>query len=354
MRKIALLALVLLSPSLRPASAQSVISARSGLVNFLEGVVFLDGQPLARKSGAFARMRDGSTLSTESGRAEVLLTPDTYLRIGENSGIRMISDNIADTQVELLAGSAILDSAKAPAGEFVRMVFRDTTIRILKPGHYRMDAEPPQLRVFAGEAEVARDGKTVKLDSSQLLPLDGSSVVKRFTEGSDGLLDLWSEERGELIASKMLSAGAISDPLLDSGPGVPADFGAYVGYMSPGYLPLASIAPAGTLPGWPLSSFGYGPGGYGVGGYGFGGYGFGAFYPAMGLSAYVPRPAASFLYSRYPARSYTPVQTGRPALSGSFVAPPRGIFVPRPVFTARPPARAGAPVIRPGRPAGRR
>ena len=94
-----------------------MISARSGLVNFFEGVVFLDGQPLARKSGTFARMRDGSTLITESGRAEVLLTPDTYLRIGEKQqhpdDLRQHFD---DTQVELLSGSSVLDSSQGARG----------------------------------------------------------------------------------------------------------------------------------------------------------------------------------------------------------------------------------------------
>src|ERR1700691_2469784 len=100
------------------ALGQSDIAARSGLVSCCEGVVFLDGQPLARKSGTFARMKEGSTLLTESGRAEVLLTPDTYLRIGEGSSIRMISSDIDATQVELLSGSSLLDSARAPEGEF--------------------------------------------------------------------------------------------------------------------------------------------------------------------------------------------------------------------------------------------
>jgi hypothetical protein len=179
MRKPALLAVALLFPLLPHASGQSVISARSGLLNFFEGVVFLDGQPLARKSGTFPRLREGSTLVTESGRAEVLLTPDTYLRIGEDSSIRMISSDIDDTQVELLSGSAILDSSHAPDGAFVKLVFKDETIRILKPGNYRMDAETAQLRVYAGEAEVTktgdvRNGDPVKIESSQLMPLDGA------------------------------------------------------------------------------------------------------------------------------------------------------------------------------------
>ena len=219
------------------ASGQSVISARSGLVNFFEGVVFVDGQPLERKAGTFPRLREGSTLVTESGRAEVLLTPDTYLRVGEGGSIRMMSSDIDDTKIELLAGSSILDSSQAPEGAFVKIIFKDATIRILKPGNYRMDAEPAQLRVFAGEAEVSRGndagsgGDPVKIAASQLMPLDGAPVVKRFTQGSDGLLDIWSEERGSLIASNMVNSQSISDPLLDTGPAVPADLASYIGYV---------------------------------------------------------------------------------------------------------------------------
>jgi hypothetical protein len=348
MRTLALLALSLLCAFPPHASGQSVISVRSGLVNFFEGVVFLDGQPLVRKSGTFGRLRDGSTLLTAAGRAEVLLTPDTYLRMGENSSIRMISDSISDTQVELLSGSSILDSSKAPAGDFVRIVFKDATIRILKPGHYRMDAEPPQLRVYEGEAEVSRDGNAVKIESSQLFPLDGAPVVKRFTQGSDGLLDLWSEERGSLIASKMVNSQTITDPLLDSGPGVPADLASYIGYM-----PLATIPPPiVNSPGFSyLSPYSYGFSPY-----------FSP-YPSLGVSAFAPFPAASFLYA---PRRYTPIFSARPVVRGGIgigtgarigaVSPPRSVFVPRPVMPVTPAPRVGGmPIGRPGvHPVGRR
>lgn len=330
--------------------AQSVISARSGLVNFLEGVVFLDGQPLMRKSGAFPRMRDGSTLMTQDGRAEVLLTPDTYIRIGEHGSIRMIASDISDTRVELLTGSAIVDSAKAAAGDLVRMMFRDTALHFLRPGHYRIDAEPPQLRVYDGEAEVTREGKTSHLETSQLLPLDGASVVRRFTRGSDGLLDLWSEERGELIASRLLSAGAISDPLLDSGPGVPSDFSSYIGYLPPGSLPVPAAVLSTSPLGWPGVGLGYGP-----------------FYPGVGVgfAAILPRPAAAFLYvPRRPALSLPersiPVFAGRPALSGSAASPPHTVFAPRPTTApispgvrggGRPVVCCAPPGVHPSRPA---
>jgi hypothetical protein len=317
MRKPALLALALLFPLLPHASGQSVISARSGLVNYFEGVVFLDGQPLARKAGTFARMREGSTLVTESGRAEVLLTPDTYLRIGEGSSIRMIASDIDDTQVELLTGSSMLDSSKAPDGAFVKIVFKDATIRFLQPGHYRMDAEPPQLRVYEGEAEVARKGAPVKIGASQLMPLDGAPVVKRFTQGSDGLLDIWSEERGSLIASNMVNSQSISDPLLDNGPAVPADLASYVGYM-----PMATIAPLGVNP------YGYS--------YLYPSYSAFSPYPGLAVMA-IPafRPVTVMYIPRY---GYNSVYTGRPGYPsglGIVSTPCPVIYMPRPSTAPR-------------------
>jgi hypothetical protein len=319
-----LLAVALVCPFLPNASlllpqalGQSVISARSGLVNYFEGVVFLDGQPLARKAGTFARMREGATLLTESGRAEVLLTPETYLRIGEESSIRMITGDIDDTRVELLSGSSVLDSARAPEGEFVTVIFKDATIRILEPGHYRMDAEPPQLRVYEGKAEVIRNGSPVTIEASQLMPLDGAPVVKRFTQGSDGLLDLWSEERGSLIASNMLNSQSISDPLLDSGPDVPADLASYIGYM-----PMVTMAPAGVNPyGYSFlypSYTGFSP------------------YPSLAIVALAPFRRPSYLYApRFGyASSSVYSRPGFPSGLGIVSTPRPPVFFPRPTVTA--------------------
>jgi hypothetical protein len=330
-RAIVLLAFVF--PIVSHLSAQSVISARSGLINFSEGVAFVDGQPLARKVGTFTRLKEGSTLVTESGRVEVLLTPNTYLRIGEKSSIRMISDSLSDTRVELLGGSAVLDSERAPAGDFVKIIFRDATIRILKPGHYRMDAEPPQLRVYDGEAEVARNQNQVTIESSQLLPLDGAPVVKRFTQGSDGLLDLWSAERGALVASRLTNSQTITDPLLDSGPGVPDDLSAWIGYV-----------PAAPAP--PLTARVYG--GYGLQSpYLLSPY---PMYPYPGVSISAFAPLISPGYSRYVSRlGYPAIFSNRALFPGNTRIPPR-LGQPRlPIgtLTAPRPALPAGPVLPP-------
>jgi hypothetical protein len=323
------------------AFGQSVISARSGLVNYFEGVVFLDGQPLERKAGMFPRMHEGSTLLTEDGRAEVLLTPDTYLRIGANSSIRMISSDIDDTKVELLSGSSILDSEKAPDGAFVKILYKDTTIRFPKQGNFRIDADPPQLRVYQGEAEVMKNdttkdttngdtsGSPVRIASSQLMPLDGAPVVKRFTQGSDGLLDIWSAERGLLIASNLVNSQAITDPLIDTGNDVPADLASYIGYM-PVVIPPVGLNPYGY--GFPYPSYSaFSP------------------YPNLAVLTYSGLRTTPSLYGSSllyrPRPAFTSIYTGRTGFPSrvGIVQTPRPITMPRPVITV---PRAGVGVIR--------
>lgn len=225
-------------PAVFPAFGQSVISARSGVVNYFEGDVILNGERLVRNYGAYPRVKEGSDLVTRSGRAEVLLAPSIYLRIGADSSIRMISDDLSDTHVELTGGSAIIDST-APDSQTtpVTLIFKkDVEVRIAKQGQYRMDSDPPQFRVYQGGAKVTRDGSTVSLGPSQLFPLDGAPVVRKFTDGSDNLLDVWSDERHLLISSKIADASTIKDPLLDPDPD-PNSVNGLDAYL--GYLPLS-------------------------------------------------------------------------------------------------------------------
>ncbi len=56
---------VLLASGAVCASAQAVISTRSGVVHYFEGAVFLSGQPLESRLGKFANMADGAELRTE-------------------------------------------------------------------------------------------------------------------------------------------------------------------------------------------------------------------------------------------------------------------------------------------------
>jgi hypothetical protein len=210
------------------AGAQSVVSVRSGLLNFSEGAVFINNQPVKQHAGAYSSLQEGSDLLTQSGRAELLLTPSAYLRIGQNSAVRMISSRLTDTKVELLYGSAMLDSTEALENSAITLIFKDKQVHTSKPGKYRIDSDPPQFRVLQGTAEIAGSGGSIKLLADQMIPLDGASIVKRFTAGSDDLLDIWSDERHFMIASSLSNAQSVTDPAnTDDSQVASGDLGAY-------------------------------------------------------------------------------------------------------------------------------
>src|SRR6516164_431312 len=85
-----------------PAAGQSVISTHSGVVHFFEGAVYLNDQPLESHLGKFPTIPQGGELRTAKGRAEVLLTPGVFIRVGEQSAIRLVANQLSDTRIELM------------------------------------------------------------------------------------------------------------------------------------------------------------------------------------------------------------------------------------------------------------
>src|SRR5205809_7783961 len=83
---------------------QTAQPARPGAVNYVEGSAFLDGKELNLQSVGNTDMNAGQELTTERGKAEVLLTPGVFLRVGENSSVKMISPEIMQSQVEVDRG----------------------------------------------------------------------------------------------------------------------------------------------------------------------------------------------------------------------------------------------------------
>jgi len=197
-----------------PADAQSVISARSGVVHFFEGAVSLGGEPLEPHLGKFPCMTEGAELRTAQGRAEVLLTPGVFLRLGEKGTIRLVDNDLSDTRVEILAGSAIVESSEPGPGTSVTLLYQEWTVHLLQKGMYRLDAEPPRLWVQQGEAEVSvGDTPAVSVEHGMVLPL-APVLVPEPAVGvpADALAD-WDHGRSDSIsADNAITAQIDEDP----------------------------------------------------------------------------------------------------------------------------------------------
>jgi hypothetical protein len=196
-----------------PVQAQSVISTHSGIVYFSEGSVYLDDQVLQSHPGKFSSVPPGAELRTAEGRAEVLLTPGVFVRIGARSAIRMVANELSDTRVELLAGSALVDSAEPNSGTSVALIYKNWSVRFLEQGVYRIDTDPPRLSILRGRAQVsAGTDKDVTVGPGMNLPFASVLVPQPLTDWPQDALSAWAEGRQQSISADDAIAANIQDP----------------------------------------------------------------------------------------------------------------------------------------------
>jgi hypothetical protein len=184
-----------------PAIGQSVISTHSGVIYYFDGSVYLGDQPLEAHLGKFPSVPEGASLRTAQGHAEVVLTPGVFLRMGENTSIRMLSNDLANTQVELQTGSVIVDSSESTSDAAIKLVFRNWEVRSAKPGTYRVDSEPPRLWVLKGTAEVVGGARWQPVTVQQGMDLPFAAVLvpeQSRAAPTDDLSD-WAQGRSDSI-----------------------------------------------------------------------------------------------------------------------------------------------------------
>jgi hypothetical protein len=251
------------------ACAQYVISSHSGVIQYVEGRAFLGDKPVEPKFGQFPDIKENQEFRTEDGRAEVLLTPGVFLRIGENSSIRMLSTRLTDTRVEVLSGSAIVESNEIPKDNAIELVYKKSSVRLQKQGLYRLDTEPSRFEVFEGEAVVNDPSGQLTLRSGKMTNLGAVLMAENFDRKADDqdALYRWSDRRASYVAQANVASAASAS---SSGYG---NYGGY-GFGGLGYgLGYTGFNPT-FLGGWafnpmfgmytymPYSGFGYSPFGY--------------------------------------------------------------------------------------------
>ena len=195
-------------------TAAYFISAKSGMINYVEGEPTVSNPELSQPQPVAPRHQlvKGDVLQTTGDqRVEMLLNPGTYLRVAENSRVRVLATAFDDMRFALEEGIAIVESlslrrkvhrlqVQTPSGD----------LRVLKKGLYRfaVDADGQvQVTVFDGKLRWTRDqvkiaalksGKTFNLSRSARGRLRYSKVGKDFFDD----IDRWSRERAvALIAA---------------------------------------------------------------------------------------------------------------------------------------------------------
>jgi hypothetical protein len=271
---IALLALGLMGSPLFAAADQArpAEQAHPGTVNYVEGAAYLEGTQLKSGDVGTTSLDAGQVLTTEKGKAEILLTPGVFLRLDDNSAVKMISPDLTLTQVELQKGRVGIEVDEIHEQNNLQIIDAGVTTRLDKRGYYEFDANKPAAMVFTGEAHAqVADGKWKEIKGHHEMQLAASAngslaAVKTsgFDENSakDELYN-WNSLRSQYMAeANNEMAGKYAGPI--AGPGWYWDPSMF-GYTYMGVGPFASPF------GWGFYPFGWGgwyPGYYGRGYYG--------------------------------------------------------------------------------------
>ena len=190
-----------------PAAAAS--NAIPGTLNYVEGQVAVAGQTVTSHSMGSVQLEPNQVLETGQGRAEVLLTPGVFLRAGDNSAVRLVSPDLANTRVEVLRGQAIVEVTELFKDNNLWVMMNGSSTRLDKQGLYAFNANTQLVQVFDGQATVTQNDREKELKKGNEITLNGNWKVAHFdvkVQATQDPLYAWSNLRSEYEAEASMQS----------------------------------------------------------------------------------------------------------------------------------------------------
>jgi hypothetical protein len=178
MRQSTLIATSIILAAALSAPAFGANLARPGTVNYVEGQASIAGQPLDASAIGTAELKAGQSLDTQIGKAEILLTPGIFFRLGDNSSVTMISPSLTDTELRLDKGRAMVEIAELHQQNNVTIVQHGDRALLRKTGLYEFDSENDQVRVYEGEAVIRHMDRDIEVKSKHQVALGADASLK--------------------------------------------------------------------------------------------------------------------------------------------------------------------------------
>ncbi len=179
------------------AGAQEMLP---GTVNYTEGEVLLRGDLVNRENAGMVVIGQDQTLQTNEGRAEVLLTPGVFVRVGPNSLIRMATITGTNLKLQVERGEAIVEVDQVDKTRRVDVAVQGVNTRLDEEGTYGFNALKPSVTVYSGKLSVEEDRKSVKVGSGQILRLDDAWKPAKFDPMESSELFPWTQKRADFAS----------------------------------------------------------------------------------------------------------------------------------------------------------
>jgi hypothetical protein len=264
----------LFAPALFALDLQNAPAANSavpGTLNYIEGSATVNGQAVDQKAVGSTNVAAGETIATTQGRAEVLLTPGVFFRLGDNSAAQMVSPDLTNTVVNLQHGVATVEVDQLFKQNNIHIVEDNVPVQLVKPGLYEFDADRGAVMVFNGEAAVSKgNGKWVTIkEGHDLNVAEGAGTALKPAK-----FDVDQQEQNSLYQWSSLRSEYLAEANSQIAPQYAAAGYAPGWYWDPWMFDYTFLGPYPFYSpfGWGFYPFGYGGGFYG-GLYGRGFYG---------------------------------------------------------------------------------
>jgi hypothetical protein len=184
------------------APALAAIPAHPGMLNYVEGQASINGRAVTNSNVGTADVGQGQVIETGQGKAEILLTPGVFLRLGDNSAIRMDSNGLTDTRVSILRGRAMIEADNLLKQNNITVTDQSAVTRLEKNGVYSFSASPSQVATFDGKAKVTENDQNVSIGKGHEADLNAPLHAVKFDVKADenDPLYQWSKVRSSYLA----------------------------------------------------------------------------------------------------------------------------------------------------------
>ncbi len=210
-------ALLLASTQAATAQTQNPQPARPGSINYVEGNATIGSQTLNADSAGKVELEKNQTLNTQDGKVEILLTPGVFLRVAENSAVKMVSPDLANTEVALEGGRASVEVLDISKNNNIRIDLNDSSTQLVNKGLYEFDASQNRIMVYKGKAEVNYGSQKTILGGERQLTLNQGGKLK--AQGFDTRRDEDDFFRWCALRSGYLSEASVDEARVEIGNG---------------------------------------------------------------------------------------------------------------------------------------
>lgn len=181
-------------------------TASPGTINYVEGQAKVGTQTLSSKSVGTVALKAGQIVNTEHGRVELLLTPGVFLRLGNDTSVKMVSPSLLNTKVDVTSGEATVEVDEYHNQQNLIIGEDGSTSYLVHTGLYDFDPQQGVIRVVKGQAVVVYKDHRVRVNPGRqvnLFPETARLKTTKFNVGqykTDDPLYGWTKLRSQYLA----------------------------------------------------------------------------------------------------------------------------------------------------------